>query len=236
MSKLWLTIPEIEEITKIPDRTIRRYLSAHGIHLQIRKVHRNYLVHSDSVPVITKIRDLYSIPGWDSNKVENALAESGTPVVIQADDNNDRQVIASQAEAYLQLENRLTVAVTAMAAMAENQQRMDGKLDQIISELAKERNARMLAEKERDRLAEQLAEQTKQELEKINQIQQSNAELVRSDMETFRTHMAFDVDEVKSLVEKVNESAEEIKKEWAVLKEAQTVQKKEYPKWMFWKS
>ncbi|MGM9923898.1 MAG: hypothetical protein ACI35R_06615 [Bacillus sp. (in: firmicutes)] len=55
----WLSVSEIEKITNVPNRTIRRYIERHNEHLQLRKNGNSYVIHERCVTVIVKIRDLY---------------------------------------------------------------------------------------------------------------------------------------------------------------------------------
>jgi PAS domain S-box-containing protein len=74
MADTWLTISQIEEKTKIPNRTIRRYMEQHSSYLEIKKLHKNYMFSADSLPVLIKIRQLYA-SGLTANQVNEVLAQ-----------------------------------------------------------------------------------------------------------------------------------------------------------------
>lgn len=96
----WLTVSEIEQQTKIPERTIRRYVNIHGHHIQTRKQGRAVYIAEHSIPLLQKIRDWYDA-GWKSERVEDALSESGLPVTVTVD-GQDVAMAASDALRELQ--------------------------------------------------------------------------------------------------------------------------------------
>lgn len=171
----WIKIPEAERLTGIPDRTIRRYLGAHGHHLQVKKEHRNYLLSADSVGILTQIRDYYAA-GWDSNRVEEALVASGTPMTVTVTDGHD-QVTVTPAEAFIELRKAMGAA---LATMAEEQKRMADEVTQLRQELAdvnkrleEQNKERRQAEKERDQVTAErdqlLSKQTEKGFEELRQ-------------------------------------------------------------------
>lgn len=84
----WLTVSELSEQFGIPQPTIRRYIERHGHHLHTKKHHKSYLVSSESISVLIRIREGYS-EGMNSNQVETLLAASGVPTIITVNDAID---------------------------------------------------------------------------------------------------------------------------------------------------
>ncbi len=83
----WLTVSDVSDRIGVPVETLRRYLRNHGIHLKVKKVHKRYLIHADSVTVLKQIRDLYS-DSKNLDEVEQTLSNRGIAmnVTVQTDD------------------------------------------------------------------------------------------------------------------------------------------------------
>lgn len=112
----WLTVGEIEQQTRIPERTLRRYLELHGHHLQTRKQGRSILVAKLSLTLLQQIRDWYAA-GWNAQRVEEALSESGLPVTLAVD---GREMPMTVTEALQALQQSVGTAMTAMAREVAN--------------------------------------------------------------------------------------------------------------------
>lgn len=98
----WFSVMEIEKQTGIPDATIRRYIRNHGHHLQIKKRGKSYLIASESLTVIKKIRELYD-KGKQSEDVDDILRRMNIPVTITVtDDENEMTINASEVLVQLQ--------------------------------------------------------------------------------------------------------------------------------------
>lgn len=167
----WLTIREVERHTGIPERSIRRYIELHGIHLRVKKHHRSYLVAAEDLPLLTKIRDYYAA-GWRSERVEEALAKSGGPVTITV---TEREGLPAMTVAEALMDLRRAVA-EVMTTVATEQNRVAQELKELRAELAatkelliKQKEERRLAEAERDRLLE---ERDRRLVEEVRQILQ----------------------------------------------------------------
>lgn len=115
----WLTVGEIERQTRIPERTLRRYLELHGHHLQTRRQGRSVLVAESVLSILQQIRDWYEA-GWNAGRVEDALAESGLPVTV-AVDGHDMAMTATEALQTLQqsMATAMTAIATEMAALRQ---------------------------------------------------------------------------------------------------------------------
>lgn len=106
----WLTVGEVEQQTRIPERTLRRYLALHGHHLQTRKQGRSVLVAKPALTLLRQIRNWYEA-GWNAERVEEALSESGLPVTLTVD-GHDMAMTATKALQILQ--QSVATAMTAM--------------------------------------------------------------------------------------------------------------------------
>lgn len=142
----WLTVGEVEQQTRIPERTIRRYLGLHGHHIQTRKQGRSVLVAGQAVSILKQIRDWYDA-GWNAARVEEALSESGLPVTVTIDGH---ETAMTAAEALQELQKSVATAMAAMAAeMAELRQEVaasreeTARLRQFIDERLEERDRQL---------------------------------------------------------------------------------------------
>ncbi|MFB7142747.1 MULTISPECIES: MerR family transcriptional regulator [Terrabacteria group] len=93
----WLSVAEVGEKVGIPVETIRRYIRSHGIHMKVKKVHKRYVIHDESVTVFTQIRELYA-DGKNIEEVEQALTDKGVPMIITVKDENDEPMTVSVTE------------------------------------------------------------------------------------------------------------------------------------------
>lgn len=160
----WLTVAEVEQQTRIPERTVRRYLGLHGHHVQTRKQGRSVFVAGQAVSVLKQIRDWYEA-GWNADKVEEALSESGLPVTVTVDGH---EMTMTATEALQELQKSIATAMTVMATeMAELRQEVAAsreeteQLREFIDERLEERDRNLM---ETLRLMQERAqEQSKQQ-------------------------------------------------------------------------
>lgn len=76
MENEYFTVAEIEKETKIPHQTIRRYMKIHGHYLVMKKSHKSFLIHQNSINTLNRIRSLYS-EGKNSKEVDDFLSNNG---------------------------------------------------------------------------------------------------------------------------------------------------------------
>ncbi len=107
----WLTVGEVEQQTRIPERTLRRYLALHGHHLQTRKQGRSVLVAKPALTLLRQIRDWYEA-GWNAERVEASLSESGLPVTLTVDGHN---TVMTATEALQTLQQSVAMAMATIA-------------------------------------------------------------------------------------------------------------------------
>lgn len=87
MDEKWLTFAQLEERTKIPHQTIRRYIDRHGHHLRTKKQHRSIYIQEDSLETLVAIREMYE-KNYNVQRIETELANYGflTTIVIEDDE------------------------------------------------------------------------------------------------------------------------------------------------------
>lgn len=87
MDENWLTFAQLEERTKIPHQTIRRYFDRHGHHLKTKKQHRSIFIHEDSLEILVGIREMYE-KNYNVERIETELSNHGflTTIVVEDDE------------------------------------------------------------------------------------------------------------------------------------------------------
>lgn len=102
MNEGYLTIPEIAKETGIPESTVRRYLEQHNHTLRTKKSSRGaWLLKEEDIPLIREIRACYERK-MSSDEVEEYLLQSGQPLTITVDDDQEKEMI-TPAQAFMQL-------------------------------------------------------------------------------------------------------------------------------------
>ena len=92
-----MTVQEISKRLAVPERTVRRWIDAHGPFLGARKDGRRLLVPEDSFKVAETIKSLYA-GGATSEQVNDTLAGRNVPQVLEVD-----AVTPAQAETLVRL-------------------------------------------------------------------------------------------------------------------------------------
>ncbi len=144
----WVTITEAEKSTGIPDRTIRRYLAQHGHHLNTKKNRRTYLIHRNTVEVLTRIRDHYA-RGRNAEQVEEVLAQGGVPMVIAAQDPPQ----VSLVEALSTLRQKLGDSLTLIGSEQHQiRKEMEFLREELLEKLDRQETLAREMERERNRM------------------------------------------------------------------------------------
>lgn len=91
MTNNWLTIAQIEKKTGIPNRTIRRYMEQHSPYLMVKKQHKKYMFSVNSLPILNKIRELYS-SGMNFHQVNEVLSQDHANIEVTNDQDQDGDV------------------------------------------------------------------------------------------------------------------------------------------------
>ena len=92
MEKNYLTVAEMENETKIPHQTIRRYMKIHGHYLIMKKSHKSFLIHENSVKTLNTIRSLYAA-GKTNKQVDDHLINNG--FALNLDSENDHEHVSN---------------------------------------------------------------------------------------------------------------------------------------------
>ena len=79
-----LTVQELSKRLDVPERTIRRWIDAHGPFLGARRDGRRLLVPAESLKVAETIKSLYA-GGATSEQVNDTLAGRAVPQVLEVD-------------------------------------------------------------------------------------------------------------------------------------------------------
>lgn len=105
----WLSVADVNEKIGVPVETIRRYIRSHGVHLRVKKTHKRYLIHDDSLTMFEQIRRLYA-DGKNVEEVEQALTNKGFPmtVKVQLDNETNDSMTVNVADELLELKQMLT--------------------------------------------------------------------------------------------------------------------------------
>lgn len=88
----WLSVSKVVEETKIPENTLRRYLTKHQHHLRLNKNHKQYSIHEESVEVLKKIRGWYE-DNKKQEQVDDLLNQSNIPMTITVHDDGGSVVV-----------------------------------------------------------------------------------------------------------------------------------------------
>lgn len=88
MENNYLTVAEMENETKIPHQTIRRYMKIHGHYLVMKKSHKSFLIHKDSVKTLNVIRSLYAA-GKTNKQVDDHLINNGFALNLDNENNHE---------------------------------------------------------------------------------------------------------------------------------------------------
>ncbi len=88
MENEYFTVAEMEKETKIPHQTIRRYMKIHGYYLVMKKSHKSFLMHRNSINTLNRIRSLYS-DGKNSKEVDDFLSNNGFALHLDNENVHD---------------------------------------------------------------------------------------------------------------------------------------------------
>lgn len=110
----WLTVADVAQRVDIPPETVRRYITRHSLHLQVKKGHKSYQIAESCVPVFIQIRQLYT-EGKQIDEVEAALLQLGKPTIITVNDSGE-SVNVNVVEALAALD----IKMNAIASMLMN--------------------------------------------------------------------------------------------------------------------
>lgn len=137
MNKEYLAIPQIAKETNIPASTVRRYLDQHNHSLRTKKSGRgSWLLQAEDVPLIHEIRSCYERK-MSTDEVENFLLQSGQPLTIAADDDEQEQVL-TPANAFMQMANEVQELQKEVASTKEQLAAAHEEIAQLRDKQAKD--------------------------------------------------------------------------------------------------
>lgn len=94
----YLTMKELKEtLSEIPENSLKRYLLEHEEFLDFKKEHNRYKIHVSEIEKLKRIRQYYAA-GLKKEEVCAKLEESGIPVTITYDANEDQSLISINNE------------------------------------------------------------------------------------------------------------------------------------------
>lgn len=111
----WLTVADVAQRVDIPPETVRRYITRHSLHLQVKKGHKSYQIAESCVPVFVQIRQLYT-EGKQIDEVESALLQLGKPTIITVNESGESVNVVNVVEALAALD----IKMNAIASMLMN--------------------------------------------------------------------------------------------------------------------
>lgn len=102
----WLSVSDISEKIGIPVETIRRYIRSHGVHMKVKKIHKRYVVHSESLTVFKQIRELYA-DGKNVEEIEQTLSNRGVPMTVTVQLDDDEPMTVNVADELKRMNEKL---------------------------------------------------------------------------------------------------------------------------------
>lgn len=135
----WMTVSEVSEKVNIPVETIRRYIRSHSVHLKVKKLHKKYYIHDESMTVIEQIRSLYA-EGKNIEEVEESLTAKGIPMTITVKNDNDDSVTVQVVDELQEIKKKLEQQEKFNHELIK---RLDDR-DKYIKESLEQRDQRLL--------------------------------------------------------------------------------------------
>lgn len=107
----WHKLAAVTKQTGIPYQSLSRYIKRHAVHLQLKKEHKAYFLHQDSISTIQHIRKHYE-RGLTESQVEKELSMSGIPVVFETEDSGNElatlgKVLVEMKEALVSVNEKM---------------------------------------------------------------------------------------------------------------------------------
>lgn len=174
MNENWLTFAQLEEKTKIPHQTIRRYFERHGHHLKTKKQHRSILIHEDGLETLLTIREMYE-KNYNVQRIETELSNHGflTTVIIEDDGEkiNALEVLESLQKSNVQLHEK-------MEKQAEQMKKQEEFNSLLINQLKKQQEYIESTLKKRDEI---LINSLKETLETKKEVKEAERQVSTSE-------------------------------------------------------
>lgn len=122
---MWLTVAKVVELTKIPERSIRRYCNAHSVFIGARKEEGKPLqIPERSVDVLRQIRKMY----------QQGLDEKGVNSVLLDEAPQNIELSSTGAGPPLKITDAMISLKETMFATLERLKMVEDKLDNFLEE------------------------------------------------------------------------------------------------------
>lgn len=96
--KVWFTLSELSKKLDMPYNTLNRYVNRHSQFLKIKKEHKHYLVHEESLDLLLIIRELY-LGGHTQKTVDIELLNRNVAVTIVVEDETSIETLSTTLQA-----------------------------------------------------------------------------------------------------------------------------------------
>lgn len=113
----WLSVADVSDRAGIPPETVRRYITRHSLHLQVKKGHKSYSIAENCIPVFIQIRTLYAA-GKTAEDVEAELLRSGRPTIISVNADGE-SVNVNVIETLAVLDTKMNAIMTMLMNVDE---------------------------------------------------------------------------------------------------------------------
>lgn len=152
----FLSMSDVAKKTDIPYQTLIRYVNRHETFLNVKKEHKSFWVHSDSIEILQNIRKLYQ-EGLNERQVAKELSLKNIPITIDIPSENEVQNLQSTLQ-------DMSTTIKSLSEKAKNQEIFNR---QLLLQLDKQQDYITSSLEERDR---KLMESLRQTLETKQQI------------------------------------------------------------------
>lgn len=94
----YLTMKELKDaLPEIPENSLKRYLQEHEEYLEFKKEHNRYKIRVSEIEKLKLIRQFYAA-GLKKEEVNTKLEESGIPITITYNANEDKSLVSVNNE------------------------------------------------------------------------------------------------------------------------------------------
>ncbi len=130
--KKWVTIPEAERITGIPDPTIRKYIKSHGHFFKIHMEGRVYYISRETLPVVQRVQEMYQ-SGYSMDRIEAMLSKTRSIPLSVIDHGVPRDLDLKQV--IEEFREHMNQTNTLIQDMMEEQKRTRRRMEELKQEI-----------------------------------------------------------------------------------------------------
>lgn len=152
----WIAVTDVAQRVDIPPETVRRYITRHSLHLQVKKGHKSYQIAESCVPVFVQIRQLYA-EGKQIDEVESALLQLGKPTIITVNESGE-SVNVNVVEALAALDSKMKAIASMLMNVDERLKSGEQDRAAMNEDMREIREQFVTAHKEVSTTTEQLSE------------------------------------------------------------------------------